>query len=224
MCLTQKKDNVNTRSSSRALSAEHPCRRILEQFCLLLGLCIANILSPPTAHGNVIYEYTGPTYFFAEPPFSTAMTIRGSFELSTALSPSQPLVDFTPVHFSFTDGIRTFSDLVQLQFAIFFAGTSATGTINTWNILLVTAPLDYIHSFSLNVSGAQDQAVSSTSNNLPSHAAAFTLANAPGSWTIRSTVPEPSTSLLAILMALGGLVAGKLRERAAAAYAALTAH
>jgi hypothetical protein len=150
-------------------------------------------------------------YNFVSSPFNTFINttcpptcnLTGSFTVATALPPNL-VVDqgfFTPISFSFTDGVSTVTNLTA-SFSEFSVGTNASGKIVTWDISADDA-FSQMFAFSDPPTETQE------GNNAQTYQAYFFGNTSGGSWTV---VPEPSTLLMlgSSVFGLAGLLRKKL--------------
>ena len=113
--------------------------RLLRQY---LAVLIALVCAQPLpGAANVIYTYAGHNYDLVRDhplipgAYTLSMRVTGTFELASPIAPNLPLSDITPLHFSFSDGRHTYTDLntPDVEFSV---GTDAIGAINFWRIVL----------------------------------------------------------------------------------------
>jgi len=93
------------------------------------------IVTTPEPNPQTTYSYTGHAYnqfggTFACPP---VCGITGSFTVAAPLSPNQTFFSFTPLSFSFTDGLTTFTPL-SVTGSVFQVVTNSFGQIIGWNM------------------------------------------------------------------------------------------
>ncbi|HYG62708.1 MAG TPA: IPTL-CTERM sorting domain-containing protein [Thermoanaerobaculia bacterium] len=88
------------------------------------------------AAGQVTYSYQGNPFTTASAPYTTSMSISGSFEVGVALAPSSTIdLSGSLVGFSFFDGVET-RDQTNSLTCQFEVTTNAAGAITGWNIWL----------------------------------------------------------------------------------------
>jgi hypothetical protein len=106
-------------------------------------LCSAAVAwaMPTIASAQVTYNYLGQAFTSADPPYTTAERVSGSFELASRLPAMRPLSDiqFLIVDFSFSDGVQTRTPANSTVCA-FQVATDAAGNIVQWTVLLREAP------------------------------------------------------------------------------------
>jgi hypothetical protein len=181
---------------------------------LLFGLIF---LYPAVTRADTMYTYTGTSFTFAQPPYTTANEVTGFFTVAAPLPSSSPLTVISGLltGWSFTDGQQTFSSPTLFVGDRFRVGTDASGNISTWDIVVGpgVGPGPYIGLF----------ADASTSGNSGVLTGGITADNqdffsgALGSWTV-TAAPEPNgLALLGIGLSLFWFVSrrGRLLERSA---------
>src|SRR5271154_1873836 len=98
-------------------------------FSLLLTFCMAASVKADTT-----YTYTGNAFdtFFGDSTCGSLCDITGSFTVAAPLTPDANYY-FTPLSFSFTDGITTFtqSDVTMADFGVV---TNSLSQIVGWNM------------------------------------------------------------------------------------------
>jgi PEP-CTERM motif len=171
---------------------------------IIVGITMA-VLGAASATASVIYDYTGPNFATAVPPYTTSDNITAHITLSAALLPNLPDTFVTPTAFSFNDGVQTISDqtpgvnLVQVIFS-----TDMNSHIVDWNLIVRLPTAIPGNTNTIETQGFplaaffNDTAEFFDANgNLT---LAFTAANT-GQWTIQSqsAVPEPSTWAMMLL-------------------------
>ena len=119
-----------------------------------LGLAIVcaaalSAMGAACASADTIYAYTGNAFdTFSSPTTSYTANdkVTGWFDLTTPLvASSSTLQSPTPVSFSFTDGIQTFTNATTLFMETFnVISTDATGLPLTWSIALRINSADFI--------------------------------------------------------------------------------
>lgn len=176
--------------------------RIFDAVVALVALAFAGI-----ANAQVTYTYTGNPFTFATGPYTTVMSISGSFSVNAALSDGG--YDFrtaapTGFGYSFTDGLHTASSSDATDFIPFYFNVNLLGgAVTSWNISIFDGS-----------SGASLFTSSSGDWSQMMGPSAFTVmgANASGgNWTVTTPVPEPET--YAMLLAGLGLLGFAARRR-----------
>jgi hypothetical protein len=88
------------------------------------------------AAGQVTFSYQGNPFTTAFAPYTTSMSISGSFEVGAPLAPSTTTeLSGSLVGFSFFDGVET-RDQTNSLICQFEVTTNAAGAISGWNIWL----------------------------------------------------------------------------------------
>lgn len=113
---------------------------MLRIFYLLIGLAAAAGAS--LVHGQVTYTYTGNTFDTADPPYTTADSLSGSFTVLLPLAPDLVSQDLSQVlnGFTFFDGVQTLS-LDNAEICAFEVTTNGSGQITDWQFSLRELPL-----------------------------------------------------------------------------------
>jgi hypothetical protein len=191
----------------------------------LLTLALISLAAGPAKAQT--YSYQGKDFDTVVAPYTTAMSISGSFQLPLPLVPNLPPTDASAsvLSFSFTDGVetRTEADSVICAFEL---ATGPDGRITQWRIALretgiaVGDPQHTIgtsrHPFTANDQGDHILAtgVDCVDTEIP-----FDYGyreNNPGTWTSDvaavPTLPAVSAMLLAGLLALLGIAALRRRK------------
>jgi len=104
---------------------------------ILLGLWVAGVATGTT------YTYVGPTYATAQSPYTTAMSVTGTFETVVPLPANMPSTEIGPdgsglaTAWSFFDGVNTLTQANSFPLS-FHVGTDALGNISTYSITLLS--------------------------------------------------------------------------------------
>jgi hypothetical protein len=153
----------------------------------------ALVASLTPAKADVIYSYTGnPFNVFAGVSCPSTCDITASFTVAQALpddlSYDALVTNITPIAFSITDGVNTFTQLSNLSQTLISIGTDGSGTINKWDFYLIASgsPGGSLATYAPN----QDNIFQDYSQ-FTSSAYAYNR-NDPGTWSV-SAVPELST-------------------------------
>src|SRR5579862_4612328 len=110
-------------------------RAVLHQ-SIVLGMVL---LVAAGLHASTIYIYTGTNYSptcgrgCSIYPFTTSMSVTGSFTTAAPLARNLNHQLFTPVAFSFSDGLDTLNNLNDPN-PTFFVSTDGSGSISGWAI------------------------------------------------------------------------------------------
>ncbi len=214
-----------------------PFAKLVTQ-CAILFLTASMTLAP-RAQAQFIYSYTGKNFTQTNvigptsPPnvFSTNNSVSGFLQLSALLG-SNLVVNtrgstVTPVSFRFTDGLNTFTD-ANVTSSFFSFSTDALGNITEWvaraTLFNGAAGGGYAREFTTfsgtyssdrgveTVCGPTSTASICAYFGDPFYQVSGSNYDAPGTWQVQTTVPEPSSVLLVGV----GLVccAIRLRRRA----------
>ncbi|MDH5571391.1 MAG: VPLPA-CTERM sorting domain-containing protein [Gammaproteobacteria bacterium] len=112
---------------------------------LKLALTTTALVLSTSANASVIYQYTGNQYtgFLNDESdiYDTTMSITGFIEFESPLAPNLTVNgdesgNVTPISYSFSDGINTFTHLAPPVFEDFDIGTDSSGNITSWYIEL----------------------------------------------------------------------------------------
>lgn len=170
-----------------------------------LGVAIA-ATALPLAASSVTYTYTGNDFVTVLSPYTTSDFVSGNFTLASALGDNLALGAITPLTYSFSDGVQTFSSASPPPEVTFEVGTDGSGNIDSWVIQLNSGPpSDDIVSTSSGVSDFGELGFSALGENLGN----------PGTWVMTgggtSPVPEPGNVAL-IAMGLAAIGIGARRR------------
>ena len=182
-------------------------------FLFSSALSILVLLMP--ARADTVYSYTGNPFTTGVTqnsgltplpfgPFTANDSVSGSFTVPTPFGPFEPLHVITPTSFSFTDGVDTITNLNSTLSS--FQIRTASGHIMDWDIFA-----DSNNAFvdTSNIMGTGGDEGQETDNQ--GHFVGAENLDDPGTWTVSTTVPEPSSLLLFGAGAIG--LAGAVRKR-----------
>jgi VPDSG-CTERM motif len=152
------------------------------------------------------YDYTGNLFTSVSGAYTTSDSITGSVTLASPLTANMPLTNFTPLAFSFFDGVDTITD-ANATFTTFNFATDSTGIVEWYVTLTYDPPGVVIQSiFTINVpSAALFQEEAGYANAIGFGDAR---GNSPGQWTglvVPATVPDTGSTLVLLFVALFGL-------------------
>jgi hypothetical protein len=102
--------------------------------CLFALSFVGVILAAPSAQAATMYTYSGNNFsIFTGTAFDRTMSISGSFTMSDALPANQTISFFSPLSFSFSDGVGTITNL-DVGLVIFQrVTTDNSGNISGWD-------------------------------------------------------------------------------------------
>jgi hypothetical protein len=178
---------------------------LLRMFSVVLILLILAMGFAPkaTADSETTYSYVGNAYntFYGTSACPPLCGITGSFTVAAPLIPDANYY-FTPLSYSFTDGLTTYtsSDVTISDFGVV---TNSLGQIVGWNMDWHTSVYEMFSG--TNPPGCVGCSVLDGSF-IPDVNGGEVLGK-PGKWTESSSVPEPSSILmlsLGLLTLLGG--------------------
>lgn len=198
----------------------------LSRFLVSSLLCVAVFCSVASTAEATTYAYTGHNFTLVDAPYTTAMSVTASFDLSITLGASVTDFDATTfiTGFSAFDGIQSLSTTTPGLSAVFRVSTDAAGAIIDWISVFgfITGPAivscgpaaagftawcgptsPFGIPFNTDVGFFFIDSVGTTGSTLGALTA--------GTWT--TVVPEPSTALL---MGLGLVGLAGVRQRVAA--------
>lgn len=180
-------------------------------FGLVVVLVGALILSPSPSRADTTYSYTGVLFTsFVTTGCLPVCEITGSFTVASPLASGiTGMPDFTPMSFSFTDGLTKWTNLNSTIFVMFAVDTSATGAITAWDINLIGPGSGGGLFTYFDGPGTFQEGV-----NIDSYQAYAPASDTGGTWTESSTgggVAEPS-SLLMLGVGLISLLALALKN------------
>jgi hypothetical protein len=105
---------------------------------LLLAVALtAGLVLQPLFAVPVTYIYTGNPFTNVSGPYTTSDQVTAKVKLSSPLPANMSLQIVTPLAFSFSDGVQTFTNLTASS--SFEFQTDASGNIFAWNVGVVTA-------------------------------------------------------------------------------------
>jgi hypothetical protein len=169
---------------------------------LFVAACVSGLgLSAESARANVTYLYTGNDFTTASSPFTTNDKVMISLTFVSALSPNLTVGgvnNVSPLAFTASDGVDTFTDSTALGTVLFSFGTDNVGAITEWQVVLSVSPQSAAIT-TRNAFGLDNDFVQHTFNSN----GAFNNRDQ-GTWTVAAGVPEPSTWAM-LLLGLGGL-------------------
>ena len=175
-------------------------------FCFL-AMTAATAL--PMMASSVTYTYTGNDFVTVLSPYTTSDFVSGNFTLASPLGDNLAFGAITPLTYSFSDGVQTFSSVSPPTDVTFEAGTDASGNITSWFV----QPQTGTNIVSTN---------SSASDFGETPVALGEILGDPGAWVMSgggtSPVPEPgNVALIGVVLAAVVIGARKrFAQRAAA--------
>jgi MYXO-CTERM domain-containing protein len=155
---------------------------------LALGI---TLLGLPAARADVILTYTGNDFTTVSGPYTTADMVTASITLASPLADNLDLFQVTPLAFSLSDGVQTFTDATPSIANFFVFSTDATGTITAWevDVFFPSPSLAMIETLNF----PSDTLFEDFARNATGSATAL-VTFLPGVWTTTSVaVPEPPT-------------------------------
>lgn len=170
------------------------------------------VVAPASA--QVVYSYSGSDFVTAFAPYTTAMSVDGSFEVGAPL-PAGVTTDLSgvPLDFSFFDGIETRS-LADSTICQFEVTTDAAGQIVAWDIWLrEIGGADPQHSLETRLTVDLAGFASPNAACGPTPLNPFASVTIPGVWTGSggpTAVEVPTASDLGLLLLAAALVMAAL--------------
>jgi hypothetical protein len=175
----------------------------------LTGVAALSLAYPASVQAvPTTYQYTGNPFTSVNGPYTTSDFVSGMLSLASPLAANMPFTAVTPIHFSFSDGVQTITDLTATSILFLFA-TGPTGQITRWTVSAIM-PNGGINTFNFTDPSAEvgDFAFTET----PPGAAS--IRDTPGTWVLSAPDVGSSVTLLSLsLTALG--VAARQFKRAA---------
>jgi len=163
---------------------------------LPLGL---GLLVSPGAKANAILAYTGNHFTHFVLPYTGADKVTATITLASALGDNFS-GGVTPLAFSLSDGVQTFSSSSLLTGSVFTFSTDGVGTITEW-LVAVFAPAD------AEIETENQPGAVGDTGTLERGSPFLGAVGKPGLWTttFKTAVPEPPTAfdLGAGLLGLG---------------------
>ena len=103
-------------------------------FISIIFASALSAMGAASASADTFYFYTGNLYTDVTGSYTTSMKVTGFIDLVTPLGDNFGPATIVPLHFSFSDGLQTFTDTtagLTSNFDVF--GTDPTGKINNWD-------------------------------------------------------------------------------------------
>jgi len=153
------------------------------------------------AMATSVYTYTGNDFSDVTGPYTTSDSITGSLTISSPLAANLMFSEnnVTPIAYSFTDGVQTFTNNSALTDVIFGFATDSEGNITGWLVSLSDGDdTNRIQTSGYVVLSLVDYAINNSAEGQ--------VVNEPGKWTI---APEPGS----LLVVGAGLLAAGVRRR-----------
>ena len=173
------------------------------RFLGVLAACTMTL----TLAASTTYTYTGNVFQTVLAPYTTSDFVSGYFTLTSPLPVNMAESAITPVSYSFTDGVQTFSSASPPPEVTFNIGTDASGNIDQWVIQLDSGPpSNDIVSTSSNASDFGELGIAALGENFGDS----------GTWVTSggggSPTPEPgNVALVGLGLAAIGVVRRKVR-------------
>ena len=186
-------------------------------FCkvMMLAICLMSpvVLATPS-FADFVYTYTGNSFTEWVNGMDLAATnVSGSLTYASVLPPSPTLTQQTPLAWSFTDGVFTWTQANSTCAALF--STDASGNILEWQIGFQYGPyseLDLYNSLITDKTSGlviDRTMIGQAAQELATYALVL---NNPGTWTAGASSPVPvPPSVLLLASGLIGMVAVRRR-------------
>jgi hypothetical protein len=160
------------------------------------------ICTPGLARADAAYQYEGNPFQDVAGRYTTSDSLSGTVHLPSALAPDLSNAAISLTSWSFSDGLKTFTEL-DSHVEPAFVSTDASGRIVAWSFDFSNDSGEVIGTFSDGPADQIDQATDfSGGNSLASNM------GAPGTWT---AVPEPPLDALAGLAVAAASLLGRRR-------------
>jgi hypothetical protein len=198
------------------------------------------MLTAATAHGSVIYTYTGHTFgetyldggTIPGDVYTTGDRVTIVFELAAPLGAGISDAVITPVRFALADGVNTLTGANATQ-VTFVLSTSVSGHISNWQIVasmdsevggsLVSQSIASYHRFNVGLSvgdSAWDRRCVFTpakddclvGETVPSSYVQFGDVRGPGTWEVRNEPPSSVPEPSALLLIATGVLGAVVRR------------
>lgn len=184
----------------------------MRKFLWLIALAFAAGLAPTVLRADTVYTYAGNNFTSVSGPYTTAMSVSGSFALASPFA-----ADFSggiaPLSFNFSDGVQTLTNLNTEPFSSIYIQTDANAQILRWEIALHTPSGSIISD---NGTIALDEGGVINALGLSQRGGNVEI---PGSWSISTAVPEIdptySTSAIVLILCSALIIRGRRKIPAA---------
>jgi len=174
----------------------------------LTAVAALSLVYPASVQADTTYTYTGNPFTSVNGVYTTSDFVSGMLSLASPLGANRPFTAVTPIHFSFSDGVQTITDLSATSILFLFA-TGPTGQITRW-IVAPSNPNGGVET--INDSGLPDVEDFAFSVDPPG---AGRNRVSPGTWVL--SAPDVGSSLTLLSLSLTALgVAARRFKRAAA--------
>lgn len=177
-------------------SGSRGSRAMATLFAIALALPVsAQVTYTYTGNSAVPYSATSNNNFSCSSTGVGECGIKGTFTLATALVPNLAESSITPLTFSFTDGVHSWTQSTS-TIGAFLVGTDATGVINSWGIVGYFGPQCLMFPYTCTSFGTGNGPSGSGDESMVDLNSVITGAltvNAPGTWTVSGTPPTSLT-------------------------------
>ena len=177
-----------------------------------MAFLAALAMAPTSGHALLFeYDYRGPTFQTAAPPYTTSDFVRVWFSIELPRNTDLPFEDYALLvqAFTFSDGVQTITQNDATSDLLFQFQTDAAGDLTSWLVRVAVGErqISTMFEFDQLVDSAQ---LSDTSSALVS----IFNAEPAGTWSQGAKIPEPPTLWILLISLFLLAVSGAANPRA----------